>query len=57
MSKAQDLQIAIQTVIEKHVTENFLSDADVIGALRVCLACEEIGMSVRLMASLKKDVP
>lgn len=48
MSAAQKLQIAIQEIIEMHVKEYQLTDADVMGALRVCQCCEEGALGIRM---------
>ena len=49
MSKAQNLQIAISALIEEHVAKFELSDADVMGALRVAQCYEEGAFSIRLV--------
>lgn len=49
MTPAYALQIAIQEVIESHVKEYKLSDADVFGALAVVHATEEANLAHRFV--------
>ena len=54
MTPAYSLQIALQDVINSHVQADKLSDADVIGALRVCIAIEEFNLALRMTAVVNK---
>ena len=55
MSKAQDLEIAINALIEQHVVDYQLTDADVMGALRVVACREEGAFGLRMVQAMLKN--